>query len=278
MVVGLGITLPRERSSWTAPDHGATHMPHRIPKRAATTARVLVAAVSVAGLVAVSVLMARQAQPHQPPEPQPAPAPTPAQVAAMLHAAGLAPDALAAAGLTAAQAAAALERVNTQLPTLSTQFRAAAEAHAAARREHDRLERLVRSGTGTAQDLLALESARAQLQSAAAQRDAATQAFVSATELGPEFTARLATLHDPRGEGFPRHHRAAQRTDAQWQSLRYALASSTVHERLGLEVPAPARAVILASEAHPAVAAAAAGLSSNGAAVASAWNQALQLP
>jgi hypothetical protein len=193
----------------------------------------------------------------------------------MLYSAGLAPDVMAAAGLTATQTTAALERVREQLPQLASQFDAAQNAYSAARIEHDRLERLVRSGAGTPQDVAALQTARTQLRAAAAQRDTATQAFVQAADLGPEVNARLAALSDRHGDGLPTHYSAATRAEADWLALRQALASTDIHTRLGDDLPQPARAVILANDALPAVATALASLQANGPAVNQAWNQAV---
>lgn len=227
--------------------------------------------VALAGTAAVAVLLAHQPQPPAPPPPSP----TPAQAAVMLHTAGLAPESLAAAGVTASQTTDALLRIRDQLPQLAAQFDAAHNAYSAASIEHDRLERLVRSGRGAEQDVAALHTARTQLQAAAAQRDAATLAFVQAADLGPEVNNRLAALSDRRGDGLAIPYRAATRPDADWHALRQALASTDIHTRLGEDVPQPARAVVLANDALPAVAAARASLDANGAAVNTAWNNAV---
>jgi hypothetical protein len=242
-------------------------------KRAIATQSVL-GLIALAGTAAVAVLFARQPQPPQPPAPPP-PLPSPAQTAIMLYSAGLAPDALAAAGVTASQTTDALLRVREQLPPLASQFDAAHNAYSAASIEHDRLERLVRSGKVTEQDIAALAAARTQLRAAAAQRDSAIEAFVQAADLGPEVTARLATLGDRRGADLPTHYRAATRPDPDWHALRQALASADIHARLGEDVPQPARAVVLANDSNPAVANALAGLQTNGPAVQAAWSQAV---
>lgn len=230
--------------------------------------------VALAGTAAVAVLLARQPQPPAPPPPSP----TPAQAAVMLHTAGLAPESLAAAGVTASQTTDALLRIRDQLPQLASQFDAAHNAYSAARTEHDRLERLVRSGKGTEQDVAALATARTQLRAAAAQRDTVTQAFIQTADLGPEVNTRLATLSNRLGDGLPIPYRAAERGEADWLALRHALASTDIHTRLGEDVPQPARTVLLANDALPAVAAARAGLDANGPAVATAWNNAVNQP
>lgn len=238
-------------------------------KRAIATQSVL-GFIALAGTAAVAVLFARQPQPPPPPPPL-----GPAQVAVMLHSAGLGPDAMAAAGVTATQTTAALLRVREQLPQLASQFESAHDTYSAASIEHDRLERLVRSGAGTPQDLAVLETARTQLQAATVQHDAAIHAFVQAADLGPEINARLAALHDRRGRGLPTHYRAAPRPDADWLALRHALASAEIHTRMGEDIPQPARAVILANDGLPAVATARASLDANGPAVTAAWNNAV---
>ena len=239
-------------------------------KRAVAIQSVL-GVIALAGTAAVAVLLAHQPQPPAPPPPSP----TPAQAAVMLHTAGLAPEPLAAAGVTASQTSDALLRIRDQLPQLAPQFDAAQTAYSDAGIEHDRLERLVRSGKGTEQDVAALATARTQLRAAAAQRDSATQAFVQTADLGPEVNARLAALADRRGDGLPTPYRAAERGEADWLALRHALASAAIHTRLGEDVPQPARTVILANDALPAVATALASLDTNAAAVAQAWNNAV---
>lgn len=239
-------------------------------KRAVAIQSVL-GVIALAGTAAVAVLLAHQPQPPAPPPPSP----TPAQAAVMLHTAGLAPEPLAAAGVTASQTSDALLRIRDQLPQLAPQFDAAQNAYSAARIEHDRLERLVRSGKGTEQDVAALATARTQLRAAATQHDAVTLAFVQAADLGPEVTARLAALRDRRGVDLPSHYRAATRPDADWLAIRHALASTDIHARVGEDVPQPARAVILANDSNPAVATAYASLQANRAAVEAAWIQAV---
>lgn len=245
----------------------------RTTAKRAVAIQAVIGLVALAGTATVAVLLAHQ--PQSPPPPPPAPLPSPAQVAVILYSAGLAPEPLAAAGVTAPQTTDALLRIRDQLPQLASQFDAAQDAYSAASIEHDRLERLVRSGAGSPQDAAALESARTQLQSAAAQRDAAIQAFVQTADLGPEITARLAALRDRRGEELPTHYRAAERTDADWLALRHALAAADIHTRLGEDVPQPDRAVILANDSLSAVANAYASLQANGPAVNQAWSQAV---
>jgi hypothetical protein len=230
--------------------------------------------IALAGTAAVAVLFARQPQPPQPPPPLP----SPAQTAVMLHTAGLAPEPLAAAGMNASQTTAALQRIYEQLPQLAAQFNTAYDAYSAARIEHDRLERLIRSGKGTEQDVAALATARTQLRAAAAQRDTATQAFIQTADLGPDVNTRLAALSDRRGDGLPTPYRAAELGEADWLALRNALASADIHTRLGEDVPQPARAVILANDAIPAVANARASLQANGAAVQAAWTATVGQP
>ncbi|MCC6285057.1 MAG: hypothetical protein IT439_07100 [Phycisphaerales bacterium] len=227
--------------------------------------------VSAAGVAAAAALVAFQPQPSSPAQPLPAPT----QTAVMLHAAGLAPDAMAAAGVTAAQTTDAILRIRESLPQVAAQFTAAHNASSAASIEHDRLERLVRSGAGTQDDVTALAAARTQLQAATAQRDTAVQAFVQAAELGGEVNARLAALGDTRGRELPLHYAAASRPDDAWIALRHALASADIHTRLGEEVPQAARDVILAADSDAAVIAARVNLENNGPAVAEAWNQAV---
>lgn len=239
-------------------------------KRAVVIQSVLVM-VALAGAATAAVLLARQPQPPAPPPPLP----TAAQAAVMLHAAGLTPDTLAAAGVIASQTTTALQRIRDQLPHLASQFDAAHNAYSAASIEHDRLERLVRSGKGTEQDVAALQTARTHLRAATARRDTAMQAFVQTADLGAEVSARLALMHDPRGDGIPMHYRAAARPDAEWIALRHALAAAEIYARLDEDVPQPARAVILANDSNPAVATAYASLQANGPAVAAAWNQAV---
>ncbi len=232
--------------------------------------------VAVAGITAAAALFAYQPQPSPPSQPVPAqPVPSPAQTAVLLYAAGLTPDAMAAAGVTAAQTTDAILRIREHLPQLAAQLTTAHNACSAASIEHDRLDRLVRSGAGSQEDAAALAAARTQLQTATAQRDAAAQAFVQSAELDDNVVARLAAFRDARGRELPIHYAAADRSDGAWIALRHALASTDIHTRLGEEAPQPARDVILAADADQAVAAALVNLQTNGPAVTQAWNQAI---
>lgn len=196
----------------------------------------------------------------------------------MLHAVGLTPDAMTAAGVNATQATASLNRIREQLPQLASQFDAAHDAFGAARIETDRLQRLVRSGVDSTQNAAALVSVRLQIQAATAQRDAAIQAFLRTAELGLEVNARLAIIRDRRCEGIPTQYLAASQPETDLLPLRHALASAAIHTRLGEDVPPGVRATILASDSNPAVATASTRLQANQAAVAAAWMASVGLP
>lgn len=228
------------------------------------------------GLVVVLAIGIAAAFSYHRPGRQPATI-TAGQLAHLLHATGLTPEPLAASGVTAQQTTAIITRMRQQAPQLASQLISAEQAYEAAYREHDRLERLVRSGTATAQDVTALTASAAALQTARSDLSAVVQGALeeAAAVIGANAAATIGAVRNTSDTGLAIPYRVIARSSADWVALRNAVAARDIRTRLGELPPARSVALIASAEADPAVAAARVSLELNSAAVATAWNQAV---
>lgn len=194
------------------------------------------------------------------------------------------PQPLAAVGLNAEAATELVGRVRDHLTTGIIDLRAADADWSARNAEVDRLERLIRGGQRSEQNLIALANARTALATATTTRQGVLDAIVTAGIgegglSGPQ-TATLATILAGRGGGgpggweLPTKYLAASREQTAWVALRDALANLRISAEQGVSPDPTAQSIVTAANANQAVAAAAAGLE-NLATVQSAWNQAV---
>ncbi|MCL4743430.1 MAG: hypothetical protein KJZ54_14635 [Phycisphaerales bacterium] len=207
-------------------------------------------------------------------EPRP---PTAVELAAALHRVGLAPERLAAAGLTVVETTALVQNAAAHLD--GERFLALQQAEAASRdagRDVQRLERLARSGRATENDLGDLATARAALAAAETALNAALGALSDAAAdglAGPK-AARLATLRANAVWDLPVQYLAAPRGEAEWVALRDALANLRISARLGEDPHQGCSTLVAQCDADSGVANAKAALDANLAAVESAFNAA----
>ncbi len=191
---------------------------------------------------------------------------------------GLSPEALAAAGFTATDARALVGRARSVLVEDIAGLRAADDARATCRRRVDGLERLVRSGLGSNQDLQDLAAARTALASAQTALAAALESARTYALGDGASPAGAAVLDRIRANGrwrFPTKYLCRSATEAEWVRLRDALSIRRQAQSEGGEVPAPTRQLLAAWDADAAVSAAAANLSARQAEVKTAWDAAV---
>ncbi len=204
--------------------------------------------------------------------------PDAASVASMLHAAGLGPDTLAAAGLTPAQTSAFVAEVLEDAADLVADFRAARHAlHAASNNHNHHLER-VRSGRGDQQNLTDLAAAKAALDQAEADLQAVKTACLACAVEGlpADVRTRLDRIRANRDVDLPVWHLAADRDGGQWLTLKRAIAAARIHAELDEPVPTEVNTIILDALADQHVAAAKVNFETNRQAINDAWRAAIQ--
>ncbi|HRQ73936.1 MAG TPA: hypothetical protein PLU35_13000 [Phycisphaerales bacterium] len=207
-------------------------------------------------------------------DPQP---PTAVELAAALHRVGLAPQRLAAAGLSSAETTTLVQNAAAHLT--GERFLALNQADTAVRdaqRTVQRLERLARSGRAAGNDLSDLAAARTTLAGAEALRDGALGDLYDAAigdTPGPK-ASRLATLRANAAWDLPVQYLAASRAEAEWVALRDALASVRISARLGEDPHHECSTLVAQCDAQTPVATAKASLDANLAAIASAFDAA----
>lgn len=206
------------------------------------------------------------------------PQPDAAAIASMLHAAGLGPDALAAAGLTPAQTSALVAGVLEDAADLVADFRVAQHALHTARNNHTHHAERLRSGRGGQQNRAGLADAKAALDRAEADLHAVKLACLAdaADGLPADVRTRLDRIRANRGVDLPVWHLAADRDAGQWLTLRRAIAAARIHAELDEPVPTEVNNIILDALADQHVAAAKVNFETNRQAVNDAWRDAVQ--
>jgi len=190
---------------------------------------------------------------------------------------GLDPEALAAAGVTSAQVAGIIDAVLASDAAVSGDLAAADADHRAAKGELDRLTRLVRSGTGSPEDVTALAAAQSDLATAEAAQAAAMNALFNAGVAGLPVTTQdtLTTIRASRHTKLPVEYLTVIGSADDWLSLRRALQHEKVAGKTGEEVAEEIATQLATFRARSAVATARANLDARLAAVHTAWEDAL---
>jgi len=178
----------------------------------------------------------------------PAPAPAPAAVAipanlllppptdaahvdALLIRAGISPRALAAVGVPSYQVGTLVSNARAHLLSSPTAISVADGAYATAKREVDRLKRLIESGRGSAEDVQSFQTQSAALATASAQQTAALSALfeAAAQPLSAPQRQLLQRIKASSSWELPIEFSVVTRTDTEWLELRSALANVRVH-------------------------------------------------
>jgi hypothetical protein len=192
--------------------------------------------------------------------------------------AGLDPKVLAAAGVSAQATTSLVSAANTYLLEHPSQLSAADTAYADARRESDRLQRLIQSGQGSAEDVTAYQTQMAAFAAATTQRQAALDAIFNAAtaNLSQGQKTTLSTVRANRASwDSPPEYLTVNRSQTEWVQLRDALAN----ERIAIDYPdtldQALQAQLATWRASEAVAAATSGIGANLQMVTNAWNSAM---
>jgi len=186
---------------------------------------------------------------------------------------GLTPERLAAAGASSGVVNAVLNAAAEDLGDCNA-LDSADATYSTARGARDTLERLVKSGLGTEEDVTALASAEAALTAAAAARDSilASARAAGAAELTSAQQATLTSLLSNCDRRLPIEFLVLDLEAADWLTLRNALDDEKAAPKLGLEPNAELQSFLTTKRAVAAVATAKANLDSNLAAIQAAWD------
>jgi hypothetical protein len=191
--------------------------------------------------------------------------------------AGLDAGALSAAGVSANAATALVSAANAHLTDHAAALPNADTAFTTARRESDRLKRLIESGHGSQEDVGNYQTQSATLAAATADRDAALAAIVTAATAGLSSDQKTALARIRANQSWKEvgvEFLVVERTEAQWVALRDALAAERIAAAAGDELPQATQTLLATARANESVAAAHASLGTNLAGVTAAWNAA----
>ena len=208
-------------------------------------------------------------------EPPPPPAST--DLAILFMRAGVDAPALCAAGVTAENVASLLSTAEATFRADTGRARTLDGAYAEARRQVDRLRRLVRSGQGSTEDVAALAQAKSALAVAEAARDTYFKTLRDQVleRAASQVSSQVRQIHANQSWKVPTKYQVLDLTERQWVDLRDALAVKRIHENYGEEFALEAQQLIAECDGHADVAAAGVCLDTNLAAVQTAWNAAV---
>jgi hypothetical protein len=184
---------------------------------------------------------------------------------------------LAAAGLNANQVSALVAATSAHFVQHPDALRSADQAYAQARFAHDALERKVGSGLASSGEVAELASARQALTAARALRASALQAIHTAAtaSLNGIQRSKLATLRANAGKPGPIEFKTVERTEADWLSLRKALANERVSAQCGDQPHAGCQTLLSTTRSNASVAAAKSACDTHLASIKSAWSSAV---
>lgn len=204
---------------------------------------------------------------------------TTAETGVVLTRVGLDAASLTAAGLTTQQVQTVVSNARTHLSENIQGVRDADQGWADARKEADRLAALIQGGVATQQDLSAYATAQSTLTTAASTRqtelNAVFTAAVNGLASGPVTILNAVKASRAAGWDVPTQYLTVARDEADWVTLRGALANQRVNAKQSAAPSAAAAQVLLAEDANATVAAAKSSLDTNLTAHTSTWSAAV---
>ncbi len=203
--------------------------------------------------------------------------PSSSDTAVLALRAGLSAEALAASGITSTGVAGIIDDLTESDPAVNGDLAGADATYSSAKSSHDELQRLVKSGQATDQQVADLQQAKIDLDAAIAARDAVLDALFTAATADLT-TAQKATLSTIRGNAHwkqPTEFLVIDRTDDEWVELRDLLQHEKTCADLGWEPEAACVTRLAQLRAHTDVATAKTGLDTNLASVRTAWEAAV---
>jgi hypothetical protein len=190
---------------------------------------------------------------------------------------GLTAEDCCAAGLTSQQTTSLVGNARSHLDVNIELLRTADEQRMNAKAEYTSLKRLVQSGQATQQDLAAFQAAGTALDNAeAAVATALSNAYDAALGgLAQGLTGDLGTLKGNTEQRIDTQYRIVDRTEADWVSLRRAIAAIRIAQKLGEDPPPESLQIVNEADADPDVSAAKTKIDLNLDQIQTAWNQAV---
>ena len=194
--------------------------------------------------------------------------------------AGIDAKTLTAAGVTSGSVSSLGQAASQHFNAHPTVLSSADTAYASARRESDRLQRLIQSGKGTQDDVAAYQAQKAALETATAQQTAALDALFEATTASLNDSKRgvLSKIRTNKSWSLPTEYLTVDRTQQEWVNVRDALANERISAAYGDQPDAALQAQLATWRADATVAAAQTALSTNLASVTAALSTALSTP
>ncbi len=191
---------------------------------------------------------------------------------------GINPDSLAAAGVSSAAFGTLLQLTDEWFGSNSTMLSEADAAYGEARKTRDTLQRVVRSGLATSEQVTELSAAKADFESADASRAAVLDSLFSAAiaELSnPQVTALTQIRANEQWRKLPVHYLVEEREQASWVALRNALANQRIAPEFGDEPDPASQAFLSQVESSGPVTQASANLGTYLASIDASWNASL---
>jgi hypothetical protein len=191
--------------------------------------------------------------------------------------AGLDPQALAAVGVPSNAVPGMISSFRTAMEAEPTRLSTADSQYDTARQESDRLRRLIESGKGSAQDLSSYQTQVQALSTATAARTSALASFSAAAtqNLSANQIAMLGRIKANRNRELPVEFLVIDRSDADWVSLRDALANERIAAKHGEQPDAAQQAALATWRANASVSTAKVSLDTNGTTVKTVWTAAV---
>lgn len=189
---------------------------------------------------------------------------------------GLGAEALTAAGLSAQEAASAVDAFATAMAQSPSALSQADATYASARVAKDALERKVRSGLATQQEVADLAAAKTALASAESARSAVLDGWFEAAtaNLSNAKVALLTTIHGNEDWSLPVEFLVKQRDEVEWVAIRKALNNERICAKYEDPPNQNMQTALSTWRADATVAAAKSACDTNLTAVQSAWNSA----
>jgi hypothetical protein len=204
----------------------------------------------------------------------PPPASTP--MAATMMRVGLDAERLAAVGITSQETGSTVAAAITEYATGASLAEADAN-YSACKATCSELEREVKSGLASPEDVTAYKSASEDLVTHTAAREAALDAIFEAglEGLSADEKGAMRTIRDNAHWKLPVQYLTVERTEADWVKLRDYLDARRIAQEDGEEVPAEVTSFLATVESDGKVSGAKASLDSSLAAIQTAWNAAV---
>ena len=191
--------------------------------------------------------------------------------------AGIDAKALAASGVSGQSVAGVTQAASAHIALHADALANADAAYATARRESDRLLRLIQSGKATQEDVYAYATHKAALDTATAQRESVLTAIFNAAtaNLTEQNRTVLTKIRANKHWSLPTEFLTVDRTEQEWVNVRSALANERISLAAGETPDADWQASLATWRTDPAVAAAKTGLETNLSSVTTAFTAAV---